>query len=109
LVLWVGDAASADDIDLPSKGDITSLDDIITRLRYRRDNSKLHIKFLKASRGLNLNGEILPELPPSVYEVYQSNTRGEIISTINMTTVWETQIPVEGAFQGSFSYPLDIR
>ena len=109
LVLWIGDAQSADDIDLPSSGDITSLDDIITRLRYRRDNSQLHIKFLKATRGLNLNGALIPELPPSVYELYSSDTRGEIINTIRMTTVWETQIPVEGAFQGSFSYPLDIR
>jgi len=109
LVLWVGDARSADEIDLPSNGDITSLDDIITRLRYRRESGHLHIKFLKATRGLNLHGAILPELPPSVYELYNSDTRGEIINTINMKTIWETQIPVEGDFQGSYSYPLDIR
>jgi hypothetical protein len=109
LVLWVGDAKSADDIDLPSSGDITSLNDIIDRLRYRRSNNQLHIKFLKSARGLNINGAILPELPPSVYDIYTSDTRGEIINTINMKTVWETQIPVEGAFQGSYSYPLDIR
>lgn len=109
LMLWIGDARAADQIDLPSKGDITSLDDIITRLRIRRDSGNLHIKFLKATRGLNLHGAILPELPPSVYQIYNSDTRGEIINTINTKTIWETQIPVEGEFQGSYSYPLDIR
>lgn len=109
LVLWIGDARSADKIDLPSKGDITSLDDIIARLRVRRDSGNLHIKFLKSTRGLNLHGALLPELPPSVYEIYNSDTRGEIINTINTKTIWETQIPVEGEFQGSYSYPLDIR
>ena len=109
LVLWIGDAASADEIDLPSTGDVTSLDDILTRLRYRRDNSKMHVKFIKSTRGLNLHGGILPELPPSVYQLYNSDTRGEIINKINTTTVWETQIPVEGFFKGSYSFPIDIR
>ena len=109
LVLWVGDAASADEIDLPSTGDVTSLKDILTRLRYRKDNSQMHVKFIKATRGLNLHGGILTELPPSVYEIYNSDTRGEIIRTINTTTVWETQFPVEGFFKGSYSFPLDIR
>ncbi len=109
LVLWIGDAESADEIDLPAKGDVTSLDDILARLRYNRDNTKIHVKFIKSTRGLNLHGGILKELPPSVYELYNSGTRGEIISKINTTTVWETEIPVEGYFKGSYSFPLDIR
>jgi hypothetical protein len=109
LVLFAGDAGSAKKIDLPANGEITSLDDIIDRLRIQYDNRLIHLKLLRRTRGLNLRGAILPELPPSVYEIYTSDTRGEIISNIRQTTIWETTIPVKGEFRGSYSFPLDIR
>jgi hypothetical protein len=109
LVLFAGDAGSAKKIDLPANGEITSLDDIIDRLRIQYDNRLIHLKLLRRTRGLNLRGAILPELPPSVFEIYTSDTRGEIISNIRQTTIWETTIPVKGEFRGSYSFPLDIR
>ena len=109
LVLFAGDAASAKKIDLPNNGEITSLNDIIDRLRIQNDNRLIHLKLLRSTRGLNLRGAILPELPPSMYELYTSDTRGEIISNIRQTSIWETTIPVKGEFRGSYSFPLDIR
>ncbi len=109
LVVFVGDADDASKIDLPSTGDVTSLEDILTRLRLKRDNRHVHVKLLKRSYGLNLRGAILPELPPSVYQLYTSDTRGEIVRPIRQTTIWETTIPVKGDFRGNYSFPLDIR
>ena len=109
LVLFVGDAKSAAEHDTVSSPDITGLDDILEQLRLRRDNRQIHIKLLRRSLGLNLQGAKLPDLPSSVYQVFSSDSRGEIIRPIRQSTIWETTIPAQGEFKGNYSFPLDIR
>ena len=78
-------------------------------MRLRRDNRRIFIKLLRRSKGLALQGTSLPDLPASIQQIYSSDTRGELLRSIRQTTIWETSIPVQGEFQGSYSYPLDIR
>ena len=109
LVLFIGDADAASGQDTPTSPDITGLDDILDGLRLRRDNRRIFIKLLRRSKGLALQGTSLPDLPASIQQIYSSDTRGELLRSIRQTTIWETSIPVQGEFQGSYSYPLDIR
>ena len=109
LVLFIGDADSAARQDVTTSPDITSLNDILNELRLRRDNRRIFVKLLRRSNGLALQGASLPDLPASIQKIYSSDSRGDLKRSIRQTTVWETSIPVRGEFQGSYSYPLDIR
>ena len=109
LVLFIGDADSAARQDVTTSPDITGLNDILNELRLRRDNRRIFVKLLRRSNGLALQGASLPDLPASIQKIYSSDSRGDLKRSIRQTTVWETSIPVRGEFQGSYSYPLDIR
>ncbi len=78
-----------------------SLDELLNELGQLRDNGSIYVQLLRPNPGLRLDGHNLEDLPPSVLRLYQSSLEkpGEML--LRESVVWETSIPVPGAFSGS--------
>ncbi len=110
LSLFLGDATAADALDRgTTRGDFTSLADIVSYLRQEHSRGALYVKLLRNAPGLRLDGASLPGLPPSVEALYKSPRNITTAGTMDRTTVWETSVPVDGEYSGRYTLPITVR
>lgn len=110
LRLFMGDATAASRLGRGGyTADFQSLDDIVQRLRDRGNNQLLYVKLLRSSPGLLLEGQHLPDLPPSVMLAYQSPHNLAYRRLLNESILWETVIEMPGEFTGHQSITLRIQ
>ncbi len=109
LVLFVGDAGSADSIDGIQNIPPSSLIDLADSWEGLRDKRNMYVKLLKPAEGLRMNGQSMHDLPPSIQQML--NAPANIIrrEPLSETTIWETQQETNGEFQGSarLTFTLD--
>jgi len=110
LKVFVGDAEAASEIERGARrGDLDELADIVSYLRQARSSDKVYVKLLLKGEGLRLGGETLTALPPSVRAVLASERSRQLTGSAPYTTLWETQIPVDGVFTGSQLLDVALR
>lgn len=108
LQLFVGDADAAmrlDETPMPPK----TLDQVLERLRKRRSHQNICVKLLQNVPGLSVEGQNLPDLPPSVVAQFESPDANLRQATLHHVTLWETNFPVSGTFSGQITLPVNIK
>ena len=108
LTVLVADAAEAERVNGMRQPLVTSLDEIINQWRGTLSKQAVYVKLLQESAGLSFEGERMFDLPPSVRSLYTSPGNNIARQTLNEVTLWETQIPVEGEFRGSYRIPVKL-
>jgi hypothetical protein len=108
LQLFVGDADAARELDEPPVAPRT-LDQVLDRLRLMRSHQNICVKLLENTPGLAVEGQNLPDLPPSVIAQFQSPNVSLQKATLSHTTLWETNFPAEGTFSGQITLPVRIK
>lgn len=110
LTVFVGDAGAADNLDREGiLNTADSLGGIINYLRAERSNHRLYVKLLRESKGLNVNGRRLGELPASVRALLDSDRSPTPVTDNRSVTLWETSLEVPGVFDGEYTLPARIR
>ncbi len=108
LQLFVGDADSAMQLDMPPVSP-KSFDQVLERLRMTRSHQNIYVKLLQTTPGLAIEGQNMPDLPPSVVAQFQSPNANLHKATLNHVTLWETNFPVSGTFSGQITLPVTIK
>jgi hypothetical protein len=108
LQLFVGDADAANALDQPPVSPRT-LDQVLDRLRLTRSHQNICVKLLETTTGVAVQGQNLPDLPPSVVAQFESPNTNLEKATLNHTTLWETNFPVPGTFSGQITLPVRIK
>jgi hypothetical protein len=108
LQLFVGDADAAMQLDTPPVPP-KSLDQILERLRLTRSHQNIYVKLLQTTPGLAVEGQNMPDLPPSVVAQFESPNANMHKATLNQVTLWETNFPVSGTFGGQITLPVTIK
>ena len=108
LTVLVADAAEAERVNGIRQPLVTSLDEIINQWRGTLSKQAVYVKLMQESAGLSFEGERMFGLPPSVRSLYTSPGNNIARQTLNEVTLWETQIPVEGEFRGSYRIPVKL-
>ena len=108
LDLFVGDADAAmrlDEIPAPP----TTLDQVLDQLRKIRSHQNICVKLVQTTPGLSVEGQNLPDLPPSVVAQFESPDANLHRATLDHVTLWETNFPVSGTFSGEITLPVTIK
>ncbi|HEU5396720.1 MAG TPA: hypothetical protein VFV81_06100 [Verrucomicrobiae bacterium] len=109
LQLFVGDADAALQVDEPSWSPPQTLDQLLDRLRKTRSHQNICVKLLQEAPGLAVEGKNLPDLPPSVAAQFESPNSRQPVATLREITLWETNLPVAGTFEGQMRLPVRIK
>ena len=109
LELFVGDADAAKQMDEPPETPPRTLDQVLARLRMTRSHQNICVKLLKTTPGLSVEGENLPDLPPSVLAQFDSPDASLHKATLSHVTLWETNFPAVGTFSGQITLPVSIK
>ncbi len=108
LQLFVGDADAALQMDDLPRVAPQTLDQVLARLRQTRSHRNICVKLLRTSPGIAVEGQRLPDLPPSVAAQFASPNANLQKAALNKITLWETNFPVEGTFSGQKTLPVRI-
>jgi hypothetical protein len=108
LQLFVGDADAARSMDEPPVSPRT-LDQVLDRLRLTRSHQNICVKLLETTTGVAVQGQNLPDLPPSVVAQFESPNATAEKAILDHTTLWETNFPVSGTFNGQITLPVKIK
>jgi hypothetical protein len=106
--LFVGDADAALQMDDPPRVTPQTFDQVLEQIRRLRSHGNICVKLLRAAPGIALEGEKLPDLPPSVAAQLASPNSILQKSALNRITLWETNFPVEGTFNGEKTMSVRI-
>ena len=106
--LFVGDADAAQQMDDPPRVPPQTLDQVLARLRQTRSHGTVSVKLLRNAPGIGVEGQKLPDLPPSAIAQFASPNASFQKAALNKITLWETNFPVEGTFSGQKTLPVRI-
>ncbi len=106
LSILVADATEADRVESSGQAFVTSVDDIVREWNQQRSRKSIYIKLLQKAPGLILEGEKMPNLPPSVQALYSSPGNNTVRQPLDEVTLWETEIEVPGEFRGNYRVPI---
>ena len=107
--LFVGDADAARRMDEPPPVPPQTLDQLLDRLRRTRSHQNICVKLLQTTPGVAVEGENLPDLPPSVAAQFESPNASSQRATLHRITLWETNFPAAGTFSGQMTLPVRIK
>jgi hypothetical protein len=108
LALFVGDADAAMRLDETPTSPRT-LDQVIGQIRKMRSHQNVCVKLVQSTPGLSVEGQNLPDLPPSVVAQFQSPDANLRRATLSHVTLWETNFPASGTFSGEITLPVTIK
>lgn len=102
LSLFIGDGNSLEDI-LGGSGakTVNSFDGLLRVLQKQPRNDRIHVRLLRQSEGLQVDGEAMPGLPPSVRILMDDNRGESLTGNVGWETLWQAELPVSGVFRGS--------
>jgi hypothetical protein len=106
--VFVGDADAALSMDDPPRVAPQTLDQVLDRLRQTRSHRNICVKLMRTAPGIAVEGQKLPDLPPSVAAQFASPNSNLQKAALNRITLWETNFPVEGTFSGQKTMPVRI-
>ena len=109
LQLFVGDADAAQDMDEPPGVPLQTLDQVLARLRLTRSHQNICVKLMESAPGISVEGQNLPDLPPSVMAQFDSPDASLHKATLSHVTIWETNFPAAGTFSGQITLPVSIQ
>ena len=107
--LFVGDADAAQQMDELPPVPPQTLDQVLDRLRRTRSHQDICVKLVENTPGVAVEGQNLPDLPPSVVAQFASPNASMERATLNRITLWETNFPVAGTFSGEMTLPVRIK
>ena len=108
LQLFVGDADAAMRLD-ETPTEPKTLDQVVERLQQIRSHQNICVKLVQSTPGLSVEGQNLPDLPPSVVAQFESPDANLHRATLSHVTLWETNFPVSGTFSGEITLPVTIK
>jgi hypothetical protein len=87
-----------------------SLDQLIRLLGNLRKNNRIYLKVIGPKPGLFLQGEEMPNLPPTMKSMFSSSRAASSAPTeLKTSTLGQYQIPVPFVFQGLAVIPIKIK
>lgn len=87
-----------------------NLNQLIRLLGNLRRNNRIYFKVVAPRPGLFLKGEELPNLPPSLKNMFISPRASTAsLTEINKSTLTEYQLPVPYVFRGALTIPIRIK
>ncbi len=87
-----------------------NLSQLIRLLGNLRKNNRIYFKVVAPRPGLFLKGEELPNLPPSLKNMFSSPRASTAnLTEINRSTLTEYQLPVPYVFRGALTIPIRIK
>lgn len=87
-----------------------NLNQLIRLLGNLRKNNRIYFKVVAPRPGLFLKGEELPNLPPSLKNMFSSPRASTTnLNEIQKSTLTEYQLPVPYVFRGALSIPIKIK
>jgi hypothetical protein len=106
--LFVGDADAARRMDEPPVPPRT-LAQVLDRIRKARSHQDICVRLLESAPGVALEGENLPDLPPSIAAQLESPNASFRTARLSRITLWETNLSAEGTFTGQMTLPVRIK
>ncbi|MCP2599052.1 hypothetical protein NLB65_01160, partial [Candidatus Aminicenantes bacterium AC-335-B20] len=86
-----------------------SLDQLIRLLNNLRKNNRIYFKLFTSKKGIFLNGEEMPNLPPLIQRMLLSPRASSSPSITSFSTIKEYQLPVPFVFNGSTIIPIKVK
>jgi len=110
LTLQISDATQLDPQNQALvRADMDTLSDIVRQVNQIRSNQNIYIRLLKQANGVQLQGDTMYDLPPSVTQLYVTPKNAQYSATTNEIALWETEIPTAGVFVGSYRLNVEIK
>ncbi len=106
LTVLIADAEEAERTDGVREAPANSFADIVEQWRQNRSRQGVYIKLLRQAPGLQLEGENLFHLPPSIAALYTSPNNHIPYRILHEVTLWETQLEIAGEFRGWYRFPI---
>ncbi len=86
-----------------------SLEQLIRILNNLRKNNRIYFKLFTSKQGIFLNGEEMPNLPPTIKRMFLSSRTSSSPSITAFSTIKEYQLPVPFVYNGSTIIPIKIK
>lgn len=102
LQLIVADAEEANQLlgaGFPAQS-ADSLEDWLRPVREARAGNALYVFLVAGKGGVEIGGQALRELPPSIRDSLGSSVTNFVEAPVRPRVLWEHQIPLEGTFSG---------
>jgi hypothetical protein len=95
LKLMIGDGSSLEKSDLGASEPFTptSLRQLIKAINNLKKNDRLYVRLYRDQAGAVIQGEPLPDLPPSLLALYKSEKTSGEVKTINQVIYVEHELP----------------
>jgi hypothetical protein len=95
LKLMIGDGSSMERSDVAASQGFTptSLRQLIKAINNLKKNNRLYVRLYRDQAGAVIDGEPLPDLPPSLLTLYRSQKTAGEVKTINQVIYIEHELP----------------
>ena len=108
FTLFVGDARAARGVSEGRMATPRNFPQLIDRLRDHYSHREIVVKVLEDAPGLAVEGQFLPDLPPSVGALYGSAGTSVPARAAATKTLWETRLSVDGEFRGNYRNTFNL-
>ena len=108
----MADAASAEQYEAerdPRSYRPQTLDELLGRIRRLARTDCVHVHLYRQSKGVQLDGRPLADLPPSALSVMSGAKRSGVAEELPAEIVHREQIPADKFIQGGHSILLEVR
>ena len=110
LTVFIADAnAIQPDADTLIRMDMNALNDVVRQVNEMRSQQGIYVRLLRKSKGVQLQGESLHDLPPSMLHLYSTPKNAQYSQTLEEVSLWENRMEVDGVFIGSYRLDVEIR
>jgi hypothetical protein len=110
LILQIADASQVEPENRQLiRADMNSLADIVRQINQQRSQQNLHVRLLRSAEGLQLQGDSLYDLPPSVMHLFTTPKNAQYSQSLPEISLWQTKLPTRGVFSGSYRLNVEIK
>ena len=88
---------------------MNALNDVVRQVNEMRSQQGIYVRLLRKSKGVQLQGESLHDLPPSMLHLYSTPKNAQYSQTLEEVSLWENRMEVDGVFVGSYRLDVEIR
>jgi hypothetical protein len=110
LTLQISDAQQVDpQSNALLRADMDTLSDIVRQINNLRSQQSIFVRLLRKAQGLQLQGDTMYDLPPSITQLYNTPKNAQYSYKTEEIALWETELVTDGVFTGSYRLDIEIK
>jgi hypothetical protein len=110
LTLQISDALQVDPQgNALLRPDMDTLSDIVRQANRSRDQNSIFVRLLRKAEGLQLQGDTMYDLPPSITHLFNTPKNAQYSYRTDEIALWETAIETDGVFTGNYRLDIEIK